>query len=68
MKRRLAIIAAILAALTLAACGPSYGDANKAAAEFCKGHGGVDEIEYYSESWPTENSFDVYCRDGSEIE
>lgn len=66
--RRLAILAALAAALFLAACGPSIEEAEETARQFCADHGGVAEIEYYKEDWPTASSFDVYCRDGSEIE
>lgn len=64
----LAIIAALLCALTLAACGPSIEEANKSAKAFCTGHGGGAEVEYFDGEWPTSSNFDVHCRDGSEIE
>lgn len=68
MRRRLAIIAAILVALTLAACGPSANDAEQTAQEFCATHGGVAEVEYWQEDWPFSSSFDAECRDGSRID
>jgi hypothetical protein len=68
--RRLAIIAAAALAIGLSACdnGPSIAEAEQTAQEFCAEHGGVQEVEYFKSDWPRASSFDVYCRDGSEIE
>lgn len=66
---RFAVVCALIGlALSLSACGPSAGDANRQAREFCAGHGGVEKIEYYPAEWPTIASFDADCRDGSEYE
>lgn len=64
----LAAVCAFALAILATGCGPSIQEANEAAREFCAGHGGVAEIEYFDEDWPSSSSFDVYCRDGSEIE
>lgn len=66
--RRLAIIVALLCALTLAACGPSTKEANEVAQQFCARHDGVAEVKYFTGDWPSPPSFDAYCRDGSEID
>ena len=68
MKRRLAIIVVTLAALFLAACGPSAQEADETARQFCAHHGGVDHIEYYDAEPLYKASFDAECKDGSKID
>jgi hypothetical protein len=64
----------LIVALALIFCasgctGPTPGDANRAAREFCSTHGGVENVEFFDGGgWPYQNGYDVYCNDGSEIE
>jgi hypothetical protein len=70
---RLAIIAALLIALTLNACGPSAQDANETAQTYCITHGGVKHLEYFADHpWYAFkgiiSSYNVECKDGSQLE
>lgn len=71
--RRLALAAAIIAAIALGGCGgcggPSAETANREAEAFCANHGGVDHINFDPTKillYPA--TFDAECIDGSEIE